>query len=367
MGELLLNSGIAMDMMNALEKWMGRVPGRLAVLAVAAGTVLAALTGNSMSSTAMLGSVLVPEMEKRGYKKAMSLGPIMASGGLAIMIPPSSLAVLLCVIGEISIGKILVVIPFAGLLLAVLLAAYIIIRCKLQPSIAPAYEVDHSPLPVKLLGTMKFVFPVGVILFLVVGLILLGVADPSESAATGTVGMIILIFLYRRMTWKLIRKSIQGTVFITGMLFFIIASATTFGQILAFSGATTGLNEFALGLHLPPLLIFVAMQIIILIMGCFMSVAAIMMITLPVFVPVIKNMGFDPIWFGAISLLNFELAMITPPFGLNLFVMKGVAPSNTTLEDVYRAAFPMIGVNLLAMALMTIFPKLVLWPLRLMD
>jgi tripartite ATP-independent transporter DctM subunit len=367
MGELLVHSRIANDVMDALGKLMGRVPGRLSLLAVATGTVIAALTGSSMSSTAMLGQILVPEMEKRGYQKAMTIGPIMASGGLAIMIPPSGLAILLCVIGEISIGKILVVIPFAGVYLAALLAAYIIIRCKFQPYLAPAFEVEKVPLSERISGAVKFVLPVGFIIFLVVGLIFIGVADPSESAATGTFGMAIVILFYGRLNWEVVKKSLVGTLAITGMVFLIIAGATTFGQILAFSGATSGLSKFAVNLPLPPILIMVAMQIIVLIMGCFMEVLSIMMITLPIFMPVINQLGFDPVWFGAITLLNIECAFITPPFGMNLFVMKGVAPRDTSMEDIYFAAAPMVAINCLTMALMMAFPSIVLWPARLMG
>jgi tripartite ATP-independent transporter DctM subunit len=367
MGELLVHSNIASDVMDALDKLMGRLPGRLSLLAVATGTVIAALTGSSMSSTAMLGQILVPQMERKGYKKVMTLGPIMASGGLAIMIPPSSLAILLCVIGEISIGKILVVIPFAGVYLAILLAAYIIVRCKLQPDLAPEFEVAKRSFSERISGAIKFVLPVGFIIFLVVGLIFVGIADPSESAATGTVGMVIVILCYRRLTWEVIRKSLRGTIMITGMVFLIIAGATTFGQILSFSGATGGLSEFAIHLPLAPILIVVTMQIIILIMGCFMEVVSIMMITLPIFVPVINKLGFDPVWFGAITLLNIECAFITPPFGMNLFVMKGVAPADTTMTDIYSAATPMVLINCLTMALMLVFPSIVLWPVRLMG
>ncbi len=367
MGELLVHSNIASDVMDALDKLMGRLPGRLSLLAVATGTVIAALTGSSMSSTAMLGQILVPQMEKKGYKKAMTIGPIMASGGLAIMIPPSSLAILLCVIGEVSIGKILVVIPFAGVYLAILLAAYIIVRCKLQPDLAPEFEVAKRSFSERISGAIKFVLPVGFIIFLVIGLIFVGIADPSESAATGTVGMVIVILCYGRLTWEVIRKSLHGMIMITGMVFLLIAGATTFGQILSFSGATGGLSEFAIHLPLAPILIVVTMQIIILIMGCFMEVVSIMMITLPIFIPVINKLGFDPVWFGAITLLNIECAFITPPFGMNLFVMKGVAPADTTMTDIYSAATPMVLINCLTMALMLAFPSIVLWPVKLMG
>jgi tripartite ATP-independent transporter DctM subunit len=261
----------------------------------------------------------------------------------------------------------LVVIPFAGVYLAILLAAYIIVRCKFQPDLAPEFEVAKRSFSERISGAIKFVLPVGFIIFLVVGLIFVGIADPSESAATGTVGMVIVILCYGRLTWEVIRKSLHGMIMITGMVFLLIAGATTFGQILSFSGATGGLSEFAIHLPLAPILIVVTMQIIILIMGCFMEVVSIMMITLPIFIPVINKLGFDPVWFGAITLLNIECAFITPPFGMNLFVMKGVAPADTTMTDIYSAATPMVLINCLTMALMLAFPSIVLWPVKLMG
>jgi tripartite ATP-independent transporter DctM subunit len=201
MGEVMFYSGLGTNVIDTLDKWMGRLPGRLALISVGAGTILATLTGVSISSTALLGSLLLPEMEKRGYKKPMTMGPIMGSGGLAIMIPPSGLAVFLGAIAEISIGKLLIAIIVPGLLMATVYCAYIIIRCWLQPSIAPTYDVAPTPLSEKLIATVKHVLPIGVIIFLVIGVIILGVATPSEGAATGTLGVFILALVQRRLTW----------------------------------------------------------------------------------------------------------------------------------------------------------------------
>ena len=361
MGEVMFHSGMGTNVIGVLDKWMGRLPGRLSLLAVGAGTLLSALTGLSIASTALLGSLLVPEMEKRGYKKAMSLGPILGSGGLAIMIPPSALAVFLGAVGEISIGKLLIAIIIPGLLMAALYAAYIITRCFLQPSIAPAYEVPSTPLSEKLILTARYVLPIGFIIFLVIGVILLGVATPSEAAATGTLGVFILTFIQKSLDWEVVKKSIAGTLITTGMIFLIMAGAKAFSQILSFTGATRGMSEFAMGLPVAPHFIVVGMQIIILILGCFMNVDAIILLTIPIFMPIIAVLGFDPVWFGTIALLNLELALITPPFGLCLFVMKGVAPPNTTMGDVYRAALPFIGLQWTAMALIIAFPVIALW------
>jgi tripartite ATP-independent transporter DctM subunit len=314
-----------------------------------------------MASTAMLGSILVPEMETRGYKKPMSLGPILGSGGLAIMIPPSGLAVLLGAIGEISIGKILIAIIIPGLLMAIFYAAYIIIRCWLQPSIAPAYEVSHTPLSEKLSATVRYILPLGLVIFLVIGVIFLGVATPSEAAATGTFGTAILAFFNGRLTWKVIKKATGGTLAVVGMVLLIIAGATAFAQILAYSGATQGLCNFATGLPVAPFIIIIAIQIIILFLGCLMDVVAIMMVTIPIFVPVVVSLDFSTVWFAAIFLLNIEMAGTTPPFGMGLMVMKGVAPPGTTMEDIYLAALPFLGCDLVVMALMIAFPKIALW------
>ena len=361
MGEVMFQSGVAPRMIDALDKWLGRLPGRLGLLAVGAGTLFSTLTGASMSSVAMLGSTLVPDMEKRGYSKSMSLGPILGSGGLAIMIPPSALAILLGAIGQISIGGILIAIIIPGLLMAALYATYIIGRCFLQPSIAPSYEVGAISLSDKILAAARYVLPLGFVVFLVVGVIFLGIATPTEASATGALSCFILAAAYRRLTWEVMKESVLGTLRITIMLFMVITGAKAFAQILAYTGASRGLTELALGLPIAPILIIVAMMVIILILGTFMDLVSIMMITLPIYMPVIYTLGFDPVWFAVLFLLNMEMATTTPPFGLSLFVMKGVAPPDTTMGDIIRAALPFLGCDLIVMALIIAFPAIVLW------
>lgn len=361
MGEVMFRAEIAPNMLDALDKWLGRLPGRLSLLAVGGGTLFATLTGASMASVAMLGSALTPEMEKRGYKKSMSLGPILGSSGLAIMIPPSSLAVLLGAIGEISVGRILIAIIIPGLIMASLYAVYIIVRCLLQPSIAPAYHVSSISWPDKVVSTAKYILPTGFIIFLVIGVMLLGIATPSEAAATGAAGMFILAAAYQRLKWDVVKKSIAGTVEITVMLFIIITGADAFSQILAFTGATRGMARFALSLAVEPIFIVLIMQVVLIFMGMFLEVASIMLITLPLFVPIILALGFDPVWFAAMYLLNMEMSVTSPPFGLNLFVMKGVAPPGTTMGDIYRAALPFLICDFVALVLIMAFPSLALW------
>ncbi len=361
MGEVMFQSGVVPNMMDALDRWLGRMPGRLSLLAVGGGTLFATLTGASMGSVALLGATLVPEMEKRGYKKPMSLGPILGSGGLAIMIPPSGLAVLLGAIGEISVGKILIAIIIPGLLMAVLYATYIISRSVLQPHLAPPYMVPPIPISDRLIATVRYILPLGFIVFLVTGIIFLGVATPSEAAATGALGTFILAAAYKRLNWRMLKKTLGSTLEVVVMILLIIVGAKAFSQILAFSGATGGLSELATGLPLPPIFIIIAMQIVILFLGMFMSVVAIMMITLPIFVPVVLTLGFNPVWFAVIFLLNIEMATTTPPFGLSLFVMKSVAPPDTTMGDIFRAALPFLYCDAIAMVLIFVFPAITLW------
>jgi tripartite ATP-independent transporter DctM subunit len=358
MGEVIFITGIGPNMLNAMDKWLGRLPGRLSLLAVGGGVLFSTLTGTSLASVAMLGSVLLPIMGKAGYKKPMTLGPILGSGGLAMMIPPSALAVLFGSIGEVSIGGILIAIIVPGLVMAALYAVYIIGRCYFQPSVAPVYDAPSSTLPERILSTLKYLLPVGGIIFLVVGVIFLGIATPTEAAATGSIGCFILAALYRKLSWALIKKATFNTLGITVMMFMIITGARAFSQIMAFAGASKGLIEYTMTLSLSPILIIVAMQFVVFLLGMFMSPLPIMMITLPIFMPVVHAFRFDPIWFGVIYLINIEMASTSPPFGMSLFVMKGVAPPDTTMGDIYRAALPFLYCDIAAMALIFFFPQL---------
>ena len=363
MGEAMFRSGIATRMMDVLDSWFGRLPGRLALISVAGGTVFAGLTGSGSAATAMLGKLLAPDMDKRGYQRAMTLGPIMASGGLAIMIPPSALGVLLAGLAQFSVGDFLIAIIVPGLMMSVAYAAYVMGRCTLQPHLAPRYAVEAVPLARKLKLTAVYIFPLFFIMFLVVGLIFLGVATPTESAALGALGTFLLAGIYGGLSWDMVKQSLLSSLRITVMLLMIITGSTAFSQILAITGATSGLAQIATSARdiLGPLTVIVIMQLILIVMGMFMEPLSIMMLTVPIYFPVIKAFGYDEIWFGAIMLLNMEMATISPPFGLNLFVMKAVAPAGTTMGQVYAASIPFLLLDLLGMGLLLVFPGLILW------
>lgn len=361
MGEATFRSGIAGEVVSAIDQWLGKVPGRLGVLAVSAGSAFSALTGTSTASTALLGSMLAPEMEARHYKKSMSIGPILGSGGLALMIPPSSLAVVLGAIGEISVGRLLLAIIIPGILMAVLYGGYIIIRAWLQPSVAPPYDTAKVPLRKKVRDTVLYVIPIGILLFLTVGVILLGIATPTEAAALGAVGAFVLVAVYGRMSRAVVLDSLAGAAKNTTLILIIVGASTTFSQLLSFSGAARGFVNFALGVSTEPILLVVMMLLVVLVMGSFMSLIAIMMITLPVFIPVVESVGYDPVWFGVMFLLAIEMSLTTPPLGINLFVMQGVAPPGTTMGDIIRAALPFLGLDAVALLAILAFPQIALW------
>jgi len=361
MGDFMFRSGMAPKMMDAVDKWLGRLPGRLSLEAVFGGAIFGALSGAATASAAMLGSVLLPEMEKRGYKYPMSVGPLLGSAGLDIMIPPSALGVVLAALARISIGEFLIAITLPGLLMALIYAIYIILRSWLQPHLAPPYEVIPTPLSQKIMMTVRYVLPLGTVFFLAIGIIFVGVATPTEAAALGSLGCLLLAIIYRKLNWKVFKESISSVTQVTVMIFIIFTGSTAFAQILAFSGATKGLVQLASALPLPPLLLLISMQVVLLIMGCFMEPLSIIMVTLPIFMPVSQHLGFDPIWFCTIMLLNMQMGNISPPFGMILFVMKAVAPPHITMENIYKAAYPFIGLDLIAMAIMIAYPPIVLW------
>ena len=362
MGEVMFRSGIANDLMDTLDKWFGRLRGRLAYMAVGGGVLFSTLTGNSMGSIALLGSSLTPEMEKRGYKKPMSLGPIIGSAGLAIMIPPSDLAVVLGVVAEISIGRLLIAIIAPGLLMAVLYAVYIWARCTLQPDVAPTFDVAPTPLKAKVTAGIRNILPIGFIVFAVVGVIFLGLATPTEAAASGAVATILLALFKRRLTVDNFTRSMFESANISVMVLLIVAGAVAFSQLLAFTGTTFGLMDAVMNLPVNDHMIVLAMVFTVVLLGMFMGPLPIMLITLPIFVPVVDQLGFDTIWFAVLFLLAIETGSTSPPLGAALFVMKAVAPVGTTMGSIYKAAIPFLICDFLAIGIIFAFPQIVTGP-----
>jgi tripartite ATP-independent transporter DctM subunit len=361
LGEVLYHSGLIVRTLDALSKLLGRLPGRLSLLSVGSGTLFAALSGSTIANTSMLGSLLVPEMRKRGYHITMSAGPILASGTLAILIPPSAVAVLLGSIGNISIGGLLIAGIVPGLLLAVFFAVYIILACLRNPSLAPAYEVERVPWGERLRSISVDVLPLGIVVFLVVGLIFAGIATPTEAAALGALGAFVLVIAYRRMNARVLLDTMRGTLRTSGMIMLIFAFSAGFSQLLAFTGATRQLITVVTSWQLSTTALIVLMLLLVMVLGCFLEQISIMLITLPLFMPIVDTLGINPIWFGIMMLIALDLGNLTPPFGFSLFVMKGVLPRDVTMGDVYRSALPFITIEAAMIFLVLMVPPIALW------
>jgi tripartite ATP-independent transporter DctM subunit len=317
-----------------------------------------------MANTAMLGSMLLPDMKRRGYADDLSMGPVMASGALAMLIPPSALAVVFAAVAKVSIGKLLVALIIPGLMLAAFYAVYIIVRATRDPTAAPAYSVDEATSREKWMGVLLYVAPLSIIVFLVVGVIFLGVATPTEAAALGCLGSVVLAAVYRDLNWERIQKSLRGTLLISVMMLTIMAGAIGFSQLLAYTGASRGLLEFVTSFDVSPIILVIFMQLVVLVLGCFMEQIAIMLITLPIFMPIIKATGIDPIWFAVVTLINLEIGLMTPPFGLLLFVMQGVMP-NVKMKAIYMAALPFVLIDIFAIGVLMVFPDIAMGLTRL--
>ncbi len=361
MGSLFFHTGLAIKVFDALDALLGKLPGRLCYMTVLGGSLFSTLTGSTMANTAMLGSLLVPEMRRRGYNTRMSIGPILGTGGLAMIIPPSSLGVLLASIANIDVGSLLIAGLLPGIVLATLYAAMIALQIKFDPTAAPSYEIEEISWSRKLLLVCTNILPMGLVVFMVVGFILLGISTPTEAAAWGVLGVVILAIAFRSLTWKAIVASLRGSIGTAGMVFFILINSTVFAQLLARSGATQGMLDWATGFDVAPIIILAIMFLVLLALGMFMDQVSMMLITVPIFFPLAAQLGYEPIWFGIIVLLALEMSLTTPPFGLLLFIMLGVAPKGTTLPQVALAAAPFLVCDAILVLLLVGFPTLALY------
>ena len=360
MGEIMFHTGIAARAIDAVDRLIARVPGRLSLVAIVGGTIFSSLSGSTIANTAMLGSTLLPEMYKRGYKPSISIGPIVATGGIAMLIPPSALAVLLGSIALIPIAELLVASIIPAIILATMFFAYVVIRCTLNPEIAPVYDVADMTLRERLMPFFKYVLPLMSIFVVVVGSIIGGIATPTESAALGAVATLVVAAAYRRLTRSSLMISITQTLRFSVMTLFIICGSITFSQILSFSEATARLSELVTQSGATPMMILLGMLLVLMFLGCFMDQVSMMMITVPVFMPMVEQLGFNIIWFGVLMLMILEISLATPPFGLLLFVAKGAAPDDTTMQQIILSVAPFIAMALVVVAMLIYWPEITL-------
>ncbi len=358
MAEVILHSGVSTDAFDMLSKWTSRLPGGLAVAAQLTCTLFASVCGASTATAAAVGSIAVPEMMDRGYDKRLTCGSIAAGGALGALIPPSIYMIIYGTLVEESIGQLFMGGVIPGLMLSGLFIAFIVVRCSFRPDLAPlAQDVSWA-------DRWRSLYKVWAILFLAVAMlaaIYFGIATPSEIAGVGCFLALLIGFAYRRLTWTALKGAFLSTCRITCFIGWILVAATVFGYILSFLQLPQQLSEWLVAQSASPYLVIVGINILLIFLGCIMDPAGILLVTIPILVPVIKALGFDPVWFGVMFVVNMELAQITPPLGLNLFIIKSIAPPDVTLKDILIGAWPFMILDLVGLVLVIIFPQIILW------
>ena len=358
MGNFLLHSGISDRLFKALNQWLSGVRGGLAIVSVGVCVALA-MCGGFGPGILMMGLIAVPAMLHHKYDKSLALGSVMAGGVLGEIIPPSIIMIIFAYISRVSIGRLFFGGAIPGFITAFMYVLYISTRCYFQPHLAPK-TTQVTNWKEKMIALKEIILP-AMLIFLVLGAIFFGVATPSEAAGVGATGSCLICIIYRKLTLKVMLDACLETMKISGMALWILVAATLFGVVYTMAGAQSLVMEMVQGAELNRWVIFAAMQLILLIFGAFMDDYAVITICAPIFMPVAVFLGFDPIWFSIIFILNMQVAYLTPPFGWALILMKGVAPPEIHTKDIWRSIPPFVAIQLLVLLLTLLFPQLALW------
>lgn len=368
MANMLRYSGIAEDLYNAIYVWLGPLRGGLAVASVIACTIIAAMVGIVGAGVVIMGLIALPYMLRQKYDKHLAAGVVMAGGSLGVLIPPSVLFILYGVNAEVSIGKLFMGGVVPGLLLAGLYSIYIVIRAWLQREWAPAVpkEMRVVSLTEKINRLRGVILPTFLILA-VMGSIYGGLATVSEAAGVGAIGAMIAAAVRRKFNWRNLRLALFDSMKAVGMLLWIAFSAYAFVGVYLHAGGSEYIKEVLLGTGLGRWGILAITQLLLIILGMFMDWVGILFLAVPVVLPIVVSLGFDPIWFGVLFCVNMQIAYLSPPFGYAMFYLKVVAPPEISMTDLYRAVFPFMGMQLLGLGLIMAFPQIVLWLPSLME
>lgn len=358
MANFLVHSGIADRLFDALSYWLSGVRGGLAIVSLGVCVALAMASGFTPGLITM-GLIAVPAMLKRNYDKSLALGSVMAGGVLGDVIPPSLMMIIFGFITRVSIGKLFFGGFIPGFICAGVYSIYILTRSYLQPYIAPRVG-EHVTWRLRWTSLREVVIP-ALIVIAVLGSIFAGIATPTEAAGVGAFAALLSLFVYRRFSQKVIVDSCIETIKISGMALWILVAATLFGQVYTSAGAQGMVMRIVEALEVNRWFILIGMQIILLIFGMFMDDFAIITICSPIFMPIALSLGFDPIWFGIIFILNMQIAYLTPPFGWCLILMKGIAPPEVSTTDIWRSVPPFVGMQLLVLIMVMVFPALAIW------
>ncbi|MEM7022916.1 MAG: TRAP transporter large permease subunit [Pseudomonadota bacterium] len=361
---ILEGSGVARDLYRAMHVFAGGLPGGLAVQTVLVAVVMAAMTGIIGGEIVLLGLLALPQMLRLRYDPKLAIGTICAGGSLGTMIPPSVVLILYGLTASVSIGDLFLAGITPGLLLGSLYVGYIVLRCSLNPSLGPPAPIEERQMPLaeKLALLKGLILPIMIIIW-VLGSIYGGIASVTESAGIGACGAIASAWLRNELTWALIRKSLIQTMTTVGVLLWLAFGANALIGIYNIMGGTSYVRGLITGLPLEPLGIIIVMMLILVVLGMFMDWIGILLLTMPIFVPVATDLGFDPVWFGILFCMNMQASYLTPPFGPAAFYLKSVAPPEITMQTIFRGVLPFVGLQLIGLVLILLFPQIALWPL----
>lgn len=361
MASALEKAGIAEALYEAMHQWMGSLRGGLAMATVVICTIIAAMSGVVAAGVVTMGLVALPIMLKRGYNKTIAIGPILAGGALGTLIPPSVSFIIYGLLTKTSVGRLFAGGLIPGLILSFLYVCYIGIRCYFNPSLGPTVpKEERVSLKKKIALSRGLILPILLILA-VLGSIFGGIASPTESAAVGAAGALVCAAINRRLSWQMVKEACYTTIMVSTMVMWIVFGANCFTSVFVQLGGQTLAREFVLGLGVSPIVIVAMMMLSYFILGCIVDELTMMLLTIPVYLPILVNLGYDPVWFGILFIVNMQIAYLTPPFGYSLFYMKGVAPPEVTIIDIYRSILPFIGLQWIGLLLVIFFPQLALW------
>jgi tripartite ATP-independent transporter DctM subunit len=374
MAAVLEKAGIIEELFDVIYKWLGSVKGGLASAAVVACTILAAMVGVVGATEVTMGMIALPAMLRKGYEPKLACGALLAGGTLGILIPPSVMAIVYAVVAQQSLGELLIGSVFPGLLLSGIYIGYITIRCYINPNLGPALPPEERvDFKEKLRLLRNTIAPILVIM-LVLGVIFFGIATPVEAAGIGTFGALVVCALHRRLTWVALYDAGMATLKATAMVMWIFFGATMFVGFFIVKGGQAFVSDSIIGTGLPPYGILFLMMVVLFILGMFLDWVGILLLTVPIFLPIMKSLDFSgvaglagvtpeqiPLWYGVIFMVNMQMAFLSPPFGYSLFYLKSVAPKEISMAMIFRSAVPFLCLQALGLTLCIIFPKIVLW------
>ncbi|WP_333828806.1 TRAP transporter large permease [Pararhodobacter sp.] len=361
MAAILQKSAIIDDLYMAMEKWFGGLNGGLAIGTVVICTIMAAMTGVVGAAVAAMGILALPAMLRRGYNAPLALGTICAGGTLGILIPPSVITIVFAITAQISIGQMFIAGIMPGLILAGSYCAYIWIRTRLNPSLAPLPEAGSTPpLRERIIALRTLILPVFVIMS-VLGTIYMGLATPTEAAAVGVLGAVLSALVSGRFRITILGDAAMDTLRVTAMILWITIGAKAFISVFVATGGADSVLDFVRGIEASRWVVLGVMMAILILLGLFLDEIGIILLCVPVFMPIVRILGFDPLWFGVLFMVTAQMAYITPPFGYTLFYLKGVLPKGIGIGQVYRGVMPFFAIQVLVLILFVAFPGIVTW------